>query len=64
MEEWNKDQIDSLQLIWHNTTNDTIRMAAARSLGWYHEESNLDSGLYFIEQQEALARKLKLKLWV
>ena len=64
MEEWNKEQIDSLQLIWHNTTNDTIRMAAARSLGWYYEESNLDSGLYFIEQQEALARKLNLKLWV
>ena len=63
LEEWNNEQIDSLQLIWHNSTNDTLRMAAARSLAWYYEESNLNSGLYFIEQQEALARKLKLKLW-
>ena len=62
-EEWNKEQIDSLRLIWNNTTNDTLRMAAARSLGWYYQESNRDSGLYFHEQQETLARKLKLRLW-
>ena len=38
-------------------------MAAARSLGMYYQESNFDSGLYFNEQQAALARKLKLRLW-
>ena len=63
LEDWNKEQIDSLRLIWRTTVNDTIRMATARSLGWYYEESKLDSGLYFLKQQEALAAKLKLRLW-
>ena len=62
-EEWNKEQIDSLRLIWQNTTNDTLRMAAARSLGMYYQESNFDTGLYFNEQQATLAKKLKLRLW-
>jgi len=34
-EKWNKEQIDSLRLVWQNTTNDSMRMAAARSLGVY-----------------------------
>src|SRR5664279_3814385 len=63
MELWNKEQIDSLRLIWHNTTNDTLRMAAARSLGMYYQERNRDSGLYFNEQQALLATQLKLRLW-
>ena len=62
-EEWNKEQLDSLRLIWHNSTNDTLRMAAARSLGLQYAESKYDSGLYFLKQQEAIARKLNLKLW-
>ena len=63
MELWNKEQIDSLRLIWNKTTNDTVRMAAARSLGFYYQERNRDSGLYFNEQQALLARQLKLRLW-
>ena len=63
MELWNKEQIDSLRLIWNKTTNDTIRMGAARSLGFYYQERNRDSGLYFNEQQALLARQLKLRLW-
>ena len=62
-ENWNKEQLDSLRLIWQNTTNDTLRMAAARSLGWHYYESKHDSGLYFLKYQEALAGKLNLKLW-
>lgn len=62
-EEWNRSQIDSLLLIWNNTTNDTLRMGIARSLGYYYGEANLDSGLYYTRQQIALARQLKLKLW-
>jgi hypothetical protein len=26
-EEWNKEQADSLRLIWYNTSNETLRMA-------------------------------------
>jgi signal transduction histidine kinase len=62
-EEWNKEQIDSLRLIWYNTTNDTLRMEVARRLGLYYHERNWDSGLYFNEQQVALARQLKFRLW-
>ena len=62
-EEWNRSQADSLLLIWNNTTNDTLRMGLARSLGVYYAEINIDSGLYYSQQQVALARQLKLKLW-
>ena len=62
-EEWNKEQADSLQLIWNKTSNDTLRMGIARSLAYYYSEINIDSGLYYTQQQLALARQLKLKLW-
>ncbi len=62
-EPWSKEQADSLRLIWNNTNNDTIRMGVARSLGFYYSEANTDSSLYFHREQEALAGKLKSKLW-
>ena len=46
-EEWSKGQSDSLQLIFYNSANDTIRMGVARSLGFYYQELNTDSALYF-----------------
>jgi two-component system, NtrC family, sensor kinase len=62
-EEWNKEQADSLQLIFYNSANDTIRMGVARSLGFYYQELNTDSALYFHKKQAALAGQLKAKLW-
>ena len=62
-EPWNKEQADSLRLIWNNTKNDTIRMGVARSLGFYYSEANTDSSLYFHREQAALAGQLKSKLW-
>ena len=62
-EPWNKEQADSLRLIWNNTNNDTIRMGVARSLGFYYSEANTDSSLYFHRAQAALAGQLKSKLW-
>ena len=62
-EDWNNTQADSLKLIWVNSTNDTVRMGVIRSLGIYYSEINIDSALYYNQQQVALARKLKLKLW-
>ena len=62
-EEWNKEQADSLQLIFYNSANDTIRMSVARSLGFYYQELNTDSVLYFHQKQAALAGQLKAKLW-
>ena len=43
-EEWNKEQLNSLRLIWYNSTNDTLRLGLARSYGFYYQESNFDSG--------------------
>jgi len=60
-EDWNKTQADSLRLIWNTTTNDTLRMGMARSLFAYYIEIKLDSGLYYSQQELALARKLKQK---
>jgi len=60
---WTKKQADSLQLIWNQPINDTLRMGLARSIGWYYQEIDLDSSYYFLQQQAALAAKLKLKLW-
>jgi two-component system, NtrC family, sensor kinase len=62
-EPWNKEQADSLRLIWNNTNNDTIRMGVARSLGFYYSEANTDSSLYFHRAQAASAGQLKSKLW-
>ena len=60
---WTKKQADSLQLIWNQPINDTLRMGLARSIGWYYQEIDLDSSYYFLQQQASLAAKLKLKLW-
>jgi len=62
-ESWTKKQADSLQVIWNQPINDTLRMGLARSIGWYYQEIDLDSSYYFLQQQAALAAKLKLKLW-
>ena len=62
-EPWNKEQADSLRLIWSKTNNDTIRMGIARSLGFYYSEIKTDSSLYFHLEQAALARQLKSRLW-
>ena len=62
-EEYTKEQIDSLRVVLQHTTNDTLRMAIARSFGFYYMEIKGDSALYFLDQQLKLAKQLKLKLW-
>ena len=57
-------QVDSLKRNVESEKNDTLRMAAYRSLGFYYQEAIPDSGLYFHEQQLALAKKLDMKLWL
>ncbi len=64
VEMWNDQQIDSLKKEWQHTEDkDTMHMRIARSLGWYYQEINRDSSMYFQSIQLKLARKLKLKLW-
>jgi two-component system, NtrC family, sensor kinase len=64
VEMWSVKQIDSLKEEWkHTADNDTMRMRLSRSFGWYYQEIDRDSSLYFQSIQLKLARKLKLKLW-
>jgi two-component system, NtrC family, sensor kinase len=57
-------QVDSLKRAVLTEKNDTIKMTAYRSLGFYYQESKPDSGLYFHEKHLALAKKLNMKLWL
>ncbi len=56
-------QADSLKRSLQTEKNDTLKMATFRSLGFYYQDFIVDSGLYFHEQQLALAKKLNKKLW-
>ena len=56
-------QADSLKRSLQTEKNDTLKMAAFRSLGFYYQDFITDSGLYFHEQQLVLAKKLNKKLW-
>ena len=57
-------QADSLKRSVVTEKNDTLKMAAYRSLGFYYQEAIPDSGLYFHEKHLALAEKLNMKLWL
>ncbi len=56
-------QADSLKRSIQIEKNDTLKMAAYRSLGFYYQDGIADSGLYFHEKQLALSKKLNRKLW-
>jgi two-component system NtrC family sensor kinase len=56
-------QADSLKRTVQAEKNDTLKMAAYRSLGFYYQDVIADSGLYFHEKQLALSKKLNRKLW-
>ncbi len=60
----NPQQADSLKKSLSIEKNDTLRMAANRSLGFYYQETKLDSALYFHQQQLKLAKKLDIKMWL
>lgn len=59
----NAQQADSLKLSLQKEKNDTLKMAAYRSLGFYYQVFISDSGYYYHEQQLVLAKKLNMKLW-
>ena len=58
-----QQQADSLKRSVQTEKNDTLKMAAFRSLGFYYQDFIADSGLYFHEQQLALSKKLNRRLW-
>jgi signal transduction histidine kinase len=56
-------QADNLKHSLLTEKNDTLKMAAFRSLGFYYQDFIADSGLYYHEQQLVLSKKLNRKLW-
>ena len=57
-------QADSLRLSVITEKNDTLKLAAFRSLGFYYQGFKPDSSLYFHEEQLAQSKKLNMKLWL
>lgn len=55
-------QLDSLQFVLKNASNDTIRMNVYNKLGIFYLEINFDSSLVYLNQSIPLAQKLKLKI--
>jgi signal transduction histidine kinase len=58
-----RHQADSLKALLTQINNDSTRMYICRELGFYYDEIQRDSSLYYYKQQLLLAQKLKLKLW-
>jgi len=58
-----RHQADSLRALLMQINNDSTRMYICRELGFYYDEIQRDSSLYYYRQQLLLAQKLKLKLW-
>lgn len=58
-----RHQADSLRALLMQIKNDSMRMYIFRELGFYYDEIQRDSSLYYYKQQLLLAQKLKLKLW-
>ena len=54
--------LDSLHQALKTVANDTVRMDIYENLGWYYEEINRDSMIFYSEQVLQLARQLNLKL--
>ena len=58
-----KEQADSLKIQLGHVHDDTIRMYLCREIGFYYQEIQRDSSLYYSQQSLFLAKKLNLKLW-
>jgi len=55
-------QLDSIYKVIRDAANDTIRMEAYSNLGFYYDDVNLDSSVYYSERGIVIARRLNLKL--
>ncbi|MCB0775209.1 MAG: GHKL domain-containing protein [Chitinophagaceae bacterium] len=61
---YSQKRVDSLQVLFASTSNDTVKMAVCRDLGLYHIESDLDSSTYFHLLELKIAKELSLDLWI
>ncbi|MEO6548978.1 MAG: ATP-binding protein [Ferruginibacter sp.] len=59
-----KPTADSLKMALLTEKNDTLLMAVNRSMGFYYQETKLDSALYYHRKQIELSKKIGLKMWL
>ena len=55
-------QLDSMHLALQYAANDTARIEVYNSLGYFYDDVNLDSSVYYNEKGVAIAQQLQLKL--
>ena len=55
-------ELDSLHFALKNAANDTIRMVINESLGWYYQQINRDSTLFYGGLELQLARQLNQRI--
>ena len=55
-------QLDSMHLALQYAANDTVRIEVYSSLGYFYDDVNLDSSVYYSEKGVAIAQQLLLKL--
>ncbi|HSN09867.1 MAG TPA: hypothetical protein VLS85_12585, partial [Hanamia sp.] len=58
-----KNQADSFRIALEHENNDTSLIYLNWKLGWYYQEIQRDSSLYFFQHLLSLSQKLKSKLW-
>ncbi len=58
----NQKYLDSLHQALKTAANDTVRMDIYENLGWYYEEINRDSILFYSDRILQLARQMNQKL--
>ncbi|MFC3879822.1 ATP-binding protein [Algoriphagus namhaensis] len=57
------ENLNSLHLTLKKASNDTLRMDSYREIGFYYQNGNPDSALYYHRLQLELSKKLKMRLW-
>ena len=57
-----QNKLDSMQVALQHAANDTIRMDVYNSFGYFYDDVNLDSSVYYSEKGVAIAQQLQLKL--
>jgi signal transduction histidine kinase len=58
-----QSQVAILRETFATIENDTIKMYISRDLGFYYEERDYDSSLYFFKRTQELAIKLNQNIW-
>ena len=59
----NQSEVAVLRQTFASSENDTVKMYISRDLGFYYEERDYDSSLYFFKRTQELAIKLNQNIW-